>query len=200
MTEPALRRAAAIPLPSARSAGPAAAACAVVDGGVLRLQLVNTGTSPLQLAVCSHHLTAEPVRHDLDPGEQKAAELATSDGGSYDIAVHGPDGFLRRLAGDTASTQAVVDASIEVTGAPDTPTVRLVLHSADGVTRSFHVSSRLGVSAAHRVPARSSKQLLFQPLQHDDGWYDLTAGLDGVTTWGRRFAGHLGSAARRRRG
>ena len=161
-----------------------------MDGDVLHLQLVNTGRSPLQLDVCSRHALAAPIELVLDPGEERAADVATL-AGSYDVAVHGPDGFLRHLAGDTASTLAGVEASLEITGPMSAPTLRLVLHNADGVTRAFTVSSRLGGCASHHVPPRSAKQLLFQPLQHDHGWYDLSAGLDGVTSWGRRFAGHL---------
>jgi phospholipase C len=192
---PARRSAAVIPFPPSPTIGRLAAAGAVVEGGVLRLQLENTGGSPLQLAVCCHHLAATPVNHDLYPGEQRAADVITVHG-TYDVAVHGPNGFVARLAGDAASTLAGLEASLEVTGPAGAQTLRLVLQNADFVTRAFKVSNRLGGSAAYRVPPRSAKQLLFQPLQHDHGWYDLAAAIDGVTSWGRRFAGHLENAER----
>ena len=180
------RSANALPLPRQPSASGV-----VTDEGVLRLRLNNTGTSNLQLVVDRRHPpVGPPLHYDLAPDQEHAAEVVTA-AGTYEVAVHGPNGFLRVLGGDTASTLAGVEATLEVTGPASAPTLRLVLHNADGVTRAFRVSNRLGGSAAHRVPPRSTKDLLFQPLQHDRGWYDLTVDVEGVTSWGRRFAGHL---------
>ena len=76
----------------------------------IELELANFGAAALQLSVYAYHLsTVPPSRHDLDPGQSIRTELPTVLGG-YDIAIHGPNGFMRTAKGNlhTAGVQAAL--------------------------------------------------------------------------------------------
>jgi phospholipase C len=166
-------------------------AVVTADDSVVELQLGNSGPLALNLTVHSHHLVdLEPERHDLMPGQAFAVEIPTS-GGVYDIAVHGPDSFLRTVAGDMASTLAGFEASLSITGPAGSPGLMLALRNVDRVTRVFKVTNRIGSSTSHRIAPGNSLEVRFQPLQYDGGWYDFTVTVGGVSSFSRRFAGHL---------
>jgi hypothetical protein len=162
-----------------------------VDDGLARLQLANAGPHALRLAVHRHHLVDRiAASYDLMPGQSISADVPTASG-VYDIAVHGPDGFLRTIAGDTASTLASFEANLTVTNPNVSPGLLLELHNGDRITRTFKVSSRFGTALSHRIAPGSSDEVRVHPSQHDAGWYDFTVSVDGVSSFSRRFAGHL---------
>jgi phospholipase C len=161
------------------------------DDSVVELRLGNPAPEALQVSVHSHHLVdLAPERQDLMPGQAMSVEVPTASG-VYDIAVHGPENFLRTLAGDMASTMAGLEASVTISGSAAAPGLRLNLRNADRVTRVFTVTNRIGSSTTHRIAPDGSFDVRFQPLKHDDGWYDFTVTVEGVSSFSRRFAGHL---------
>ncbi|WP_432176202.1 phosphocholine-specific phospholipase C [Streptomyces sp. Tue6028] len=105
--------------------------------------------------------------------------------GSYDLTVHGPNGFLRtfkgpgRTAGPEVTARHVGD-EVELTFSnKGSGTVTLKLTDGYGARpRSFKV--RPGVTVKHTVDLRSSKR-----------WYDLTVVSDADAGFLRRFAGHV---------
>ena len=66
----------------------------------LRLTLGNDGAASVHMTVHAHDAAA-PRRFDLAQFERAHESIATD--GSYDVAVHGPNGFLRHFAGSAAS-------------------------------------------------------------------------------------------------
>ncbi|MEU4170132.1 phosphocholine-specific phospholipase C [Streptomyces sp. NPDC026665] len=106
-------------------------------------------------------------------------------GGSYDLTVHGPNGFLRVFKGANRTAGAEVTArhtgcDVELTlvnkGAA-TATLRLT-NGYGGPSRALRV--RAGETVKHTVDLAASKC-----------WYDLTVTVDGQTGFLRRFAGHV---------
>jgi phospholipase C len=173
-------------------------AAAKVQGNAVELRLGNSGPQALQLAVhCYHRSDPRPERHDLMPGQSISVEIPTT-AGIYDIAVHGPNGFLRTIAGDMASTLAGFDASLTINGPANSPALLVELRNADRITRMLKVASRVGAAESYRLAPDSSQKMLLRPLQRDTGWragwYDLTVTVDGVSSFSRRFAGHLSKA------
>jgi hypothetical protein len=54
----------------------------------------NGGSSALQLAVYANHLSGAPSqRFDIAPGSTAVGSVESA--GTYDVWVHGPNGFLR---------------------------------------------------------------------------------------------------------
>lgn len=105
--------------------------------------------------------------------------------GSYDLTVHGPNGFLRVFKGPGKAagpevTARHVGADVELTfNNRGAGTVDLKLTDGyGGRPRSFKV--RPGATVRHRVDLRASHR-----------WYDLTVESAAHTGFSRRFAGHV---------
>ncbi|MDV9174931.1 phospholipase C, phosphocholine-specific [Streptomyces sp. W16] len=105
--------------------------------------------------------------------------------GSYDLTVHGPNGFLRVFKGPGKSAGPEVTArdcgdDVELTFTnKGSGTVQLKV--ADGYGgRSQAVKVRAGATVRHTFDLGASKR-----------WYDLTVTSDGDAGFLRRFAGHV---------
>ncbi|MGW3912973.1 phosphocholine-specific phospholipase C [Streptomyces sp. NPDC005070] len=106
-------------------------------------------------------------------------------GGSYDLTVHGPNGFLRSFKGANRTAGPEITArhtgcDVELTfvnkGAA-TATLRLT-NGYGGPSQAFRV--RAGATVKHTVDLAASKC-----------WYDLGVVVDGQPGFLRRFAGHV---------
>jgi phospholipase C len=170
---------------------PTAGGNVVRAGAAVSLAFGNSGAAALQLAVHAYHLTdATPGRFDLAPGRTVTSSVATL-AGAYDIAVHGPNGFVRSLRGDPASTAAGVEASLELVGAASHPSLVLTLRTTGPATRGFVVADGFGTTTAYEVTPDRSHTVRVDPLARQNGWYSLTVSVGGLTGFTRVFAGHL---------
>ncbi|GAB3140987.1 phospholipase C, phosphocholine-specific [Amycolatopsis stemonae] len=134
--------------------------------GALRLHLANHGTEALQLAAYAHHAGGASQRFDVGPRGAMTGEIAY--GESYDIAIHGPNGFVVEASGG-----AGLDAAVAYT---DAPALRItVTNSGPEPVALNGVTLAPGGTRDFPVPAKN-------------GWYDVTLNAPG---WRRRFAGHL---------
>ncbi|KUO04934.1 phosphocholine-specific phospholipase C [Streptomyces sp. DSM 15324] len=104
-------------------------------------------------------------------------------GGSYDLTVHGPNGFLRTFRGKEAGLEAIARHSgdgLELTFTNKTSQAA-VLRLTDGYGgRPASVRVRPGALVRHRVDLTRSRR-----------WYDVTVTADGDADFVRRFAGHV---------
>ncbi|MGW1752975.1 phosphocholine-specific phospholipase C [Streptomyces mirabilis] len=106
-------------------------------------------------------------------------------GGSYDLTVHGPNGFLRvfKGPGKTAGPEVTVrhvGENVELTFTnKGSGTVELKLTSGYG-GRSTSFKVRAGATVRHTVDLRASRR-----------WYDLTVVSTADAGFLRRFAGHV---------
>ena len=110
----------------------------------------------------------------------------------YDIAVHGPNGFLRRFAGDVAGTQ--VEVSLTVQGGRTGPTLRLTVVNPAATAATVRITGPRPGAARERVyqvGAGATVTQDYDVVAQSAGWYDVTATVDGDAVFRRRFAGHL---------
>ncbi|MEU0072242.1 phosphocholine-specific phospholipase C [Streptomyces sp. NPDC006332] len=105
--------------------------------------------------------------------------------GSYDLTVHGPNGFLRAFKGANKAAGPEVTArhtgdDVELTFTnKGSATVRLkVTDGYGGRARTFTV--RAGATVKHTVDLAASRR-----------WYDLTVTSEADSAFVRRFAGHV---------
>jgi len=105
--------------------------------------------------------------------------------GSYDLTVHGPNGFLRTFKGPgkvagPEVTARHVGSNVELTFTnKGSGTVNLKLTNGyGGTSQSFKV--RAGATVKYTVDLRASRR-----------WYDLTVVSDADPGFLRRFAGHV---------
>jgi phospholipase C len=77
----------------------------VIEDGGLRVRISNGATTPgatafAHFAIYSNDSAdAAPRHYDVAPGQSIEAKFAMPEDGAYDMAVHGPAGFVRRFSG-----------------------------------------------------------------------------------------------------
>ncbi|GAA4501910.1 phospholipase C, phosphocholine-specific [Actinoallomurus oryzae] len=153
-----------------------------VAAGGLRIDFASRGTAGASFHVTSATHTDGPWTFTVGAGRRLSGEWTP---GAYDVTVHGPNGFLRRLRGPgTAGPEvsarhdgAVERVRLVLTNA-GSAIVRLTVEDADGHTSEYRI--RPGGSATHEARTRVSH-----------GWYDLTVTSDQDKTFLRRLAGHV---------
>lgn len=142
------------------------------------LNLANYGAAALQLSVYSYHLaTVPPSQHDLDPHDSLALKVPTALGG-YDIAMHGPNGFIRTAKGDLHTNGVQASLTLEH-GKP------VLTLGNDG-----HAAVTLRVTGHDRFDLRPGQRRRVE-LGSDCGWYDASVTVPGQAGFARRFAGHI---------
>jgi phospholipase C len=122
-------------------------------------------------------------RIDLAP--RGAAAVTVPVAGAYDVAVHGPNGFLREARGGSAT--AGVEVAMTIVGPAAHPKLRLTLSKLGSGAVTARVSGLGGPPRSISI-APGGTSIDVAP---DHGWYDLTVTLDGHADYARRFAGHL---------
>ncbi|NKQ23718.1 phosphocholine-specific phospholipase C [Streptomyces galbus] len=161
---------------------------ATVDAAAGRLTLTfasgpHTGAAFL---VTSGNRTDGPWSYTTGAGRTVSDTWNSAySGGSYDLTVHGPNGFLRAFAGSNRAAGAEVVArhvgdDVELTFTnKGTGTAQLTV--TDGYRdRRTTVRVRPGAVLKRVVDLAASKR-----------WYDLTVTSDAESTFVRRFAGHV---------
>ncbi|GAB3576675.1 phospholipase C, phosphocholine-specific [Amycolatopsis endophytica] len=137
------------------------------SGGALRLTFANHGEAGAHFHVTS---ADGPRGYTVGAGKRLTDEWPVSS----EVAVHGPNGFFRRFAGDAAEVSArTAGGQVELVLTAKSA-VRLTVTSAYG-DREKTYRLRAGASTVHH--ARTT-----------DGWYDVTVTGDGVV---RQLAGHV---------
>lgn len=151
---------------------------AEVREGAARLKLANTGRQAAVLHVYDKlRLDAIPRRYTLAPGTSLEDVWPA---GAYDLWVLGPNGFHRRFAGASegvevkarAQGDALVVSAVNTSQEPRALSVEVL----DG--ESLHVTLAPGETRSTTLPTRQ-------------GWYDVTARLDGAPAWLRRVSGRI---------
>ncbi|PHY20755.1 phosphocholine-specific phospholipase C [Caulobacter sp. BP25] len=151
---------------------------AKVQDGAARLILTNTGAAAAVLHVYDRlRLDAAPRRYTLAPGTSLED---TWPAGAYDLWVLGPNGFHRRFAGDSEGVEINARAqgdALLVSAVNSSPTPRaLSVEVLDGERLSVTLAP--GETRTKAFPTRQ-------------GWYDVTARLDGAPAWLRRVSGRV---------
>ncbi|MER6208447.1 phosphocholine-specific phospholipase C [Streptomyces sp. NPDC001642] len=136
--------------------------------------------------VTSANRTDGPWSYTTEAGKSVSdAWNSAYSNGSYDLTVHGPNGFLRVFKGPGKKAGPEVTArtrgdDIELTFTnKGSGTVQLKVANGYG-GRAQTVKVRPGATVRHTFDLGASKR-----------WYDLTVTSDGDATFQRRFAGHV---------
>jgi phospholipase C len=163
-----------------------------VAGDHVTVVMANDGTAAVHLAVywaSASELATE--RFDVAAGGTARASVPLTRGGAYDIAIHGPNGFLRRAAGDASTTAIGLEASLHVVRDRH-PTLSLVLSNNGTAPLTARVTGAPGnhPRSISLVPS-GKRTIALDPLTRARGWYDVGVTLNGVPAYGRTFAGHV---------
>jgi phospholipase C len=141
-----------------------------------------------------------PGQHTIEAGDRSTARTAPAGAAAgdtrYDITVIGPNRFLRRFTGDTATAGAHLSVRAEyIEGAVGAgPRLRLTLANLSHREATFTVTANAyhrDRPCTYRVPASRSATYSADPIGAAGGWYDLTVTASSDPAWSQRFVGHL---------
>lgn len=157
------------------------------SGGKLHLDVKNQGSLGVGLQARSLTVAGSPHSYTVGAGRQIA--VALSDPGSYDLTLHGPNGFFRHFAGSPATRLRVEEQGDHDLG---TLTLRLI-HG--------HHRRPVGVDVADAYAARQHLRLhgtreITIDTHHSGGWYDIALTTPSDPTFSYQLAGRLESRGR----
>ena len=116
------------------------------------------------------------------------------DGTAYDLTVVGPNRFLRRFIGDTATAGRDLRIEVSYYDSAFSPKLKLTLHNDGHAPVAFTVTHNQYIHAhpqTVKVGGRDSRSWTVDAVELSHGWYDLTVTAGSDHTWSQRFAGHL---------
>jgi phospholipase C len=163
-----------------------------VDGSVdakagkFTLTFASGATAGAAFLVTSGNRTDGPWTYTTEAGKSLADTWnSVYSGGSYDLTVHGPNGFLRAFKGRNKA------AGPEVTARHSGDDLELTFTNSGSGTARLTVTDGYGGGkrSVSVRPGATVKQLV--DLAASRRWYDLTVTADGDATYLRRFAGHV---------
>ncbi|MFT4248347.1 MAG: phospholipase C, phosphocholine-specific [Pseudomonas sp.] len=162
------------------------------DGEALKLRFVNAGSAAAVFNVYAAGGAAGPWYYTVLPGsELEDVPHGLEQGGAHALAVHGPNGFLRELAGDpVALARDGVAPWLEARSEHGTLVIRLGNRGRVPCTLQLRARDYADPSPRTVVLAAGEQTELRYDLAASDHWYDLQVESPGGA-FRRRLAGHL---------
>ncbi|MGT2463437.1 phosphocholine-specific phospholipase C [Sinomonas atrocyanea] len=137
-----------------------------VDGGKLTARWKNSGTLGAHVQVRSNLLPAAPYSYTIGAGA--ALDAAWPLGAEYDVQMHGPAGWYRRLAG----TAAAADVRVAVAADGTAGHARFRIENAGSAKADLTLKDAYG--AGTQALSLNPGQARTVVLPTSGGWYDLT--------------------------
>ena len=164
------------------------------DSRNLNLAIKNHGRLGVSLQARSLTVPGAPYTYTVGAGDELATALDNP--GTYDLSVHGPNGFFRHFAGSPATV-----LQIEAAGDHDTGKLRLrVTDSGDRPGVSHH-RPRVVLEVADAYGTDRPIELhgtgeITIDTHHSGGWYDIALSTQSDASFSYQLAGRLESDAR----
>jgi phospholipase C len=160
--------------------------------GNLDLALKNHGKLGAHLQARSLTVAGGPYSYTIGAGDEITASLPSP--GTYDLSLHGANGFFRHFAG---SPETVL--SVEVHGDHGTGRLRVQItneHPGSGRhSRPVVVNVADAYGPDRHVRCDGTEEIAVD-TQHSGGWYDLALTTPSDSSFSYQLAGRLESAAR----
>ncbi|MEU9242888.1 phosphocholine-specific phospholipase C [Streptomyces sp. NPDC048385] len=164
----------------------------VVDGsldpaaGRFTLTFASGAQAGAAFLVTSGNRTDGPWTYTTEAGKSVSDTWnSVYSGGSYDLTVHGPNGFLRTFQGSGTV------AGPEVTARPHGDDIELAFTNRGGGTVKLKVADGYGGRGRTFTVRAGAVVKHIVHLNHSERWYDLTVTSDADARYVRRFAGHV---------
>jgi phospholipase C len=154
-------------------------------GEAVELTFENSGTAGVCFQVVSAGVMQPgPWTFTVEAGKTLTGSVPVAK--NYDLSVHGPNGFFRRLAG-SGDSPLRVEARADAKGGL---TLVLINDGDKPVDVSIADGYRPGADLPLTVPARGRTEDK-RPGEAVGHWYDLTVTRADQPDWQRRLAGHV---------
>ena len=157
--------------------------------GKLNLAVKNHGGLGVHLQARSLTVPGAPYSYTIGAGDKLRA--AVPNPGTYDLSLHGPNGFFRHFAG---SPDTVV--TVEVHTDDRAGRLKLRLTAAGGHHRRPVVVSIADAYGPDRHVKLHGTTAITIDTHHSGGWYDIALSTPSDASFGYQLAGRLESSAR----
>jgi phospholipase C len=160
--------------------------------GQLTLQFVNTGAAAAVFQVRPSAGQKGPWTYTVGARAQISDvwDLASESLGAYDLAVHGPNGFLRAFKG-RLSGQGAANLDVRSNYLPSRCGVELAIQNRGSSACKLGIWDAYNARRITAVLRAGEKFSRPWPLERSFGWYDLTIDVDGDPSFLCQLAGHL---------
>ena len=159
--------------------------------GNLHLALENHGTLGAGLQARSLTVPGAPYSYTIGAGDEINAALPNP--GTYDLSLHGPNGFFRHFAGSPGT-----ELRVEAHGDHGTGRLRLKIVGGDEGAGSRRRQQPVVVNIANaygpdrRIRLRGTEEVVVD-THHSGGWYDLALTTPSDSSFSYQLAGRLES-------
>ena len=141
----------------------------------LTLTMINTGTLGVGVQARSLTISGAPYSYTVGAGDSLAASLHNP--GTYDLSLHGPNGFFRHFAGSPATEVRVEVDTNAATG-------QVTLHIAGSGT--VELINAYGPGRSIELPATTEVD-----CTDSGGWYDIALTTPSDAAFGYQLAGRV---------
>jgi phospholipase C len=116
--------------------------------------------------------------------------------GTYDITVHGPNGYFRQFRGDGKPTFEVSIGEVCSTAGEHGAGAHIEVHFSNGDDRNHVVTltdnSYGAPTLARQIRAGQQDKLVIDTTA-SEGWYDISVGVEGFPRFNQSYAGRIES-------
>ena len=155
--------------------------------GKLHLAVKNQGSLGIGLQARSLTVPGGPYSYTIGAGHEIAVALPNP--GTYDLSLHGPNGFFRHFAGSPATKLRV-----EERGDHDLGKLTLRLTHA-GHRHQVVVKVADAYGPDRHITLHGATEIAID-TSHSGGWYDIALSTPSDTSFSYQLAGRLESGAR----
>jgi phospholipase C len=161
------------------------------DSEHLNVAVQNPGELGTYLQARSLTLAGAPYTYTIGAGDELAVSLANP--GTYDLSLHGPNGFFRHYAGSPQTTIEVQEATNVRAG-----TVKLLIHAGEASSGRRHRHHPVTVNVVdaygreYRVECNGIGEIVVE-TRRTGGWYDLALTSPSDASFSYQLAGRLES-------
>jgi len=159
---------------------------AAVDSSTVTLTFINTGTATAVFQVRQH---TQFVRN-YTVGPDKTLTDTFNVSGSYNLMVHGPNGFVRYFKGRTGSNAAALAVDSQV-GKAGSGTIRWKVTNVGAVGADVSLKDAYTGDSVLRILGPGAAFGGQLSLDQFSGWYDLIVTVGGDPSFNYRLAGHV---------
>jgi len=157
--------------------------------GGLRLLFRNTGKAGAAFHVRSGEGQTGPWTYTVGTGDEASDNFGIRGATSYDLAVSGPNGFLRTLAGGLAASSA--NLTVNAIYEKGSEGITLVIRNQGSSAEKVNIFDAYSGKTRTQVLHPHSSVTYVSRLEESFGWYDLTVRVDSDARFQRQMAGHL---------
>ena len=159
-----------------------------VNGDGIQLFFHNPGKAGAVFQVRSGDGQSGPWTYTVAAGDETSDTFAAN-GGSYDLAVNGPNGFFRRFVGRLGSGSA--NLAVYAIYDPQSEGIAFSIRNLGSGAEKISIFDAYSGKTHTRVLHPQNTATFVDHLQQSFGWYDLTVRVESDAHFSRQLAGHV---------